>query len=40
MRSCVKKDSELKDKENADDDNIATEIGEGDVDDKGEEIQT
>ena len=38
MRSCVENDSELKDKENADDDNTGTEIGEGDVDDKGGEI--
>ena len=39
MRSCVEDCSELKDGENADD-YTGTETGEGDVDDKGGEIQT
>ena len=39
MRSCVEDCGELKDRENADD-YTGTETGEGDVDDKGGEIQT
>ena len=39
MRSCVEDCGELKDGENADD-YTGTETGEGDVDDKGGEIQT
>ena len=40
MRSCVEDGGDLKDGENTDDNDTGRETGEGDVDDKGGEIQT
>ena len=40
MRSSFEDCSELKDRENGDDDDTGTETGEGSADDKGGEIQT